>query len=131
MTDRRLIIAASVLLFIGVGAGAFGAHGLKSFISADMLAVWHTAVLYQLIHGLGMLAIAALSGRYASPLLRHAGTAMFLGILIFSGSLYVLVLTGVKWLGAITPIGGLAFLAAWGMVATAAYLNKTPLTRGK
>ncbi|MCC2596502.1 DUF423 domain-containing protein [Pusillimonas sp. MFBS29] len=121
MTDRQLIIVAALTLMVGVGAGAFGAHGLKRMITPDMLSVWQTAVLYQLIHGLGMLAIAALGSRMGTPLLSLSGTVMFAGILIFSGSLYALVLTGTKWLGAITPIGGLAFLIAWAMVAVAAY----------
>src|SRR3546814_11868829 len=84
-------------------------------ITPDMLSVWQTAVLYQLIHGLGMLVIAALGSRFASPLLSLSGSVMFAGILIFSGSLYALVLTNTKWLGAITPIGGAAFLIAWAM----------------
>lgn len=121
MNERQLIIAGALALFVGVGAGAFGAHGLKRMLSPDMLAIWHTAVLYQMVHGLGMLLIALLGARFGSPLLNYAGTVMFAGIVIFSGSLYVLVLSGTKWLGAITPIGGLAFLVAWAMVAVAAY----------
>src|SRR5690606_20803085 len=121
MTDRQLIIVAALTLFVGVGAGAFGAHGLKRMITPDMLSVWQTAVLYQLVHGLGMLAIAALGSRLGTPLLSLSGSVMFAGILIFSGSLYALVLTGTKWLGAITPLGGLAFLIAWAMVAVATY----------
>lgn len=121
MTDRQLVIAGALMLLIGVGAGAFGAHGLKRLISPDMLGVWQTAVLYQLVHGLGMLIVAALCARFSPSLLSLAGAVMLLGILIFSGSLYVLVLTDIKWLGAITPIGGAAFLVAWGMVAVAAY----------
>jgi len=121
MTDRQLVIVAALTLMVGVGAGAFGAHGLKRMITPDMLTVWQTAVLYQLVHGLGMLIIAALGTRMGSPLLNLSGTVMFAGILIFSGSLYTLVLTGTKWLGAITPLGGVAFLIAWAMVAVAAY----------
>src|SRR5690606_930413 len=121
MTDRQLIIVAALTLLVGVGAGAFGAHGLKRMITPDMLSVWQTAVLYQLVHGLGMLIIAALGTRLGSPLLNLSGSVMFAGILIFSGSLYALVLTGTKWLGAITPLGGVAFLIAWAMVAVAAY----------
>lgn len=121
MTDRQLVIAASLVLLVGVGAGAFGAHGLRRIISPDLLSVWQTAVLYQLVHGLGMLAIAALGAKFGSSLLSNAGVVMFAGIVVFSGSLYVLALTGTKWLGAITPIGGLAFIAAWAMVALAAY----------
>ncbi|MGB3289833.1 MAG: DUF423 domain-containing protein [Burkholderiaceae bacterium] len=121
MTERQLVIAGALMLLIGVGAGAFGAHGLKRLISPEMLGVWQTAVLYQLVHGLGLLIVALLCARYGVSLLGLAGGAMLLGILIFSGSLYALVLTDVRWLGAITPIGGAAFLVAWGMVAVAAY----------
>src|SRR5690606_39958762 len=121
MTDRQLIIIAALTLLVGVGAGAFGAHGLKRVVTPDMLSVWQTAVLYQLVHGLGMLLIAVLSTRLGSPLLNLSGGVMFAGVLIFSGSLYALVLTETKWLGALTPLGGAAFLAAWAMVALAAY----------
>ncbi|PLC55207.1 hypothetical protein CR155_03070 [Pollutimonas nitritireducens] len=121
MTDRRLLILAALTLLTGVGAGAFGAHGLKALISAHYLSVWQTAVLYQLVHGLGMLLLACLGQRFGSALLRVAGALMVAGVVIFSGSLYVLALTGVTWLGAVTPVGGLAFIAAWGMVALAAY----------
>ena len=121
MTDRQLIIVAALTLMVGVGAGAFGAHGLKRMITPDMLSVWQTAVLYQLVHGLGMLAIAALGARMGSPLLSLSGGVMFAGILIFSGSLYALVLTGTGALGAITPIGGLLMISAWLLVAYAAW----------
>ncbi|MGB6103477.1 MAG: DUF423 domain-containing protein [Pusillimonas sp.] len=121
MTDRQLMIIAALTMLVGVGAGAFGAHGLKRMIAPEMLSVWQTAVLYQLIHGLGMLIVVALSARLGSPLLNWSGMVMFIGVLIFSGSLYTLVLTGAKWLGAITPLGGFAFLIAWAMVAVAAY----------
>ncbi|RTZ44526.1 DUF423 domain-containing protein [Candidimonas sp. SYP-B2681] len=121
MTDRQLVVLAALTLLVGVGAGAFGAHGLKRVISPELIDVWQTAVLYQLVHGLGMLAVAALSARFGSGLLSNAGALMFAGVVIFSGSLYVLALTGTKWLGAITPIGGLAFIVAWAMVALAAY----------
>jgi uncharacterized membrane protein YgdD (TMEM256/DUF423 family) len=121
MSDRTIVIVASLTLLVAVAAGAFGAHGLKRVLSADMLAVWHTAVLYQLVHGLGMLAIAGLGMRFGSPLLSSAAGLMFAGIVLFSGSLYLLATTGVRWLGAITPIGGLAFILAWALVALAAW----------
>jgi len=121
MSDRPLVIAASLCLLIGVGAGAFGAHGLKRMLSIDMMQIWQTAVLYQLVHGLGMLAIAALMARFNSPLLGWAGALMLLGIVLFSGSLYVLALSGTKWLGAVTPLGGTAFIIAWALVALAAW----------
>ncbi|OWT60577.1 DUF423 domain-containing protein [Candidimonas nitroreducens] len=121
MSDRTIVIVASLTLLVAVGAGAFGAHGLKRVLSSDMLAIWHTAVLYQLVHGLGMLAIAALGARFGSPLLGSAAALMFAGIVLFSGSLYLLAASGVRWLGAITPIGGLAFILAWALVALAAW----------
>ncbi|GAB2891698.1 DUF423 domain-containing protein [Paralcaligenes sp. KSB-10] len=121
MTDRQLVVMAALTLLLGVAAGAFGAHGLKRVLAPEMLAVWHTAVLYQLVHGLGMLAIASLGARFGSPLLSNAGLLMFVGVVVFSGSLYILAISGVKWLGAITPLGGLAFIVAWAMVALAAY----------
>lgn len=121
MSDRHLVIAAAVCLLVGVAAGAFGAHGLKRILSVDMVQIWQTAVLYQLIHGLGMLGIAALSFRFDTPLLYWAGLLMLFGIVLFSGSLYVLALSGTKWLGAVTPIGGIAFIIAWALLALAAY----------
>lgn len=121
MNDRLLVIIASLVLLTGVAAGAFGAHGLKRIIDPAMLTVWQTAVLYQLVHGLGLLGLAALGTRFGSPLLAYAGAFMFAGVIIFSGSLYALVLSQVKWLGAITPIGGMAFLVAWALVALAAW----------
>lgn len=121
MTDRQLVVLASLILLTGVAAGAFGAHGLKRILTPDLLNIWQTAVLYQLVHGLGLLAIAALSARFGSPLLSLAGAVMFAGVVIFSGSLYILAISGTKWLGAITPIGGAAFIVAWAMVALAAY----------
>lgn len=121
MSDRSLVIAAALCLLVGVGAGAFGAHGLKRMLSSDMMQIWHTAVLYQLVHGLGMLAIAALAARFGSPLLSWAGALMLIGIVFFSGSLYVLALSGTKWLGAVTPLGGTFFIIAWALVALAAW----------
>lgn len=121
MTDRQLTILAAINLLIAVGAGAFGAHGLKRLVTPELLSVWQTGVMYHLIHGLGLFIIALLGARYGSPLLSAAGLVMFIGIVLFSGSLYVLTLTGTHWLGAITPVGGAAFLAAWTMVALAAY----------
>ncbi|WP_394780120.1 DUF423 domain-containing protein [Undibacterium sp.] len=121
MNERNIIIAAAINMFIAVGAGAFGAHGLKQVLSAEMLAVWQTAVSYQAMHGLGLFAIALLMPRLNPALLSWAGIAMLAGIVLFSGSLYALALSGVRVLGAITPLGGLGFLLAWAMVAWAAY----------
>jgi len=121
MTDRQLIILAALNMIAAVGAGAFGAHGLKQMLSADLLAVWQTGVLYHLIHALGLFVVALLGMHYGSSLLSTAGIIMFVGIVLFSGSLYLLCLTGTRWLGAVTPIGGVAFLVAWALVAWAAF----------
>ncbi len=103
----------SILLFIGVALGAFGAHALKSKLSEYGLDIYKTAVLYHLIHALGILGIGILSLQWSSTNLNMVGTLLLLGIIFFSGSLYLLSITGIKWLGAITPLGGLCFLAAW------------------
>ncbi|MFZ6648739.1 DUF423 domain-containing protein [Undibacterium sp. TJN25] len=121
MNERTIIIVAAINMFIAVGAGAFGAHGLKQVLSAEMLAIWQTAVSYQAMHALGLFAVALLMPRLNPALLGWAGIAMLAGIILFSGSLYALALSGVRVLGAITPLGGLGFLAAWAMVAWAAY----------
>lgn len=121
MSERLLVVLAGLSLFAGVAAGAFGAHGLRHILAPDLLAVWQTAVLYQLVHALGLLAIALLMPRFGSGLLGWAGGTMFAGIVLFSGSLYALALTGHRLLGAVTPIGGAAFLAAWLLVVCAAW----------
>ena len=105
---------------LGVGTGAFGAHGLRTHVGPEMLAVWQTAVLYQLVHALGMLGIAALKPRLHQRLANVAASFLLGGIVIFSGSLYALVLTELRMLGAITPIGGVSFMIGWLLLALAA-----------
>ncbi|MCK5831215.1 MAG: DUF423 domain-containing protein [Methylococcales bacterium] len=112
----------------GVAMGAFGAHGLKAVLSPEMLAVYKTAVDYQMWHALGLGLIALLYQQTPDSVhLKWAGQLMFAGILLFSGSLYLLAILNIKWLGMITPLGGIAFLIAWGLVAFFAYHsnNKT------
>ena len=118
-----LIRGAAISGLIGVGAGAFGAHGLKNLVDPTLLAVWHTAVLYQLIHTLAILLLVGLASHMNETALRWTSRLFAAGIVIFSGSLYVLVLTNVKWLGAITPIGGVCFLAGWLCLALSAGKN--------
>ena len=116
-----LIIFAAVFGFLGVALGAFGAHGLQHMVEAKQLAVWHTGVQYQMYHSLALLAVALLTTNYLNQTLAHwAGWAFVIGILLFSGSLYAIVLLGVKNLGVITPIGGLFFLAGWALLLIAA-----------
>lgn len=107
---------AGALGFLGVALGAFGAHLLKSRVSPEMLAIWQTAVLYHLIHAVALLALA-LYGRSTGADIRFGSSAFAGGIVIFSGSLYALTISGVTLLGAVTPLGGLAFLAGWAWVA--------------
>jgi uncharacterized membrane protein YgdD (TMEM256/DUF423 family) len=114
---RPILISGALMAFLGVAIGAFGAHGLKPFLSEQMLGVFETGVRYHLIHALGMLS-AGLSLIYV-PLrqFRWAGWAFFLGIVLFSGSLYVMSLSGTRGLGMITPFGGLCFLVGWSLLA--------------
>jgi len=102
-----------ILGFLGVGAGAFGAHALRARVPVDLLAVFETAARYQMYHALALLAVALLLARAPSAAARAAGWLFAVGIVIFSGSLYALALSGVRVLGAITPIGGVCFLAGW------------------
>jgi len=108
------LLFSTISAFLAVAFGAFGAHGLKAILSPDMLAIYKTAVTYQMWHALGLAIIAFLyQQNLNSRLLHYAGWFMFSGIVLFSGSLYALSLSGLKWLGAITPLGGVCFLAAW------------------
>ena len=116
--DTTFLLVGSLLGFLGVAAGAFGAHGLRSRLSADMLAVFETAVRYQMYHVFALLMVAAAIGRLGDArLLSLAGWFFVAGIFLFSGSLYALALSGVTTLGAITPLGGLAFLIGWACLA--------------
>lgn len=124
MNDRHLTVLAALNLFIAVGAGAFGAHGLKHIVAPDLLLIWQTGVTYHITHALGLLAVALLMARFSPRLLALAGLFMLAGIVLFSGSLYALALSGVRALGAITPFGGVAFLLAWLLVAWAAWRGK-------
>jgi uncharacterized membrane protein YgdD (TMEM256/DUF423 family) len=107
--NSTLFRTAAALCFVAVGFGAFGAHALKGTLQTnDSIEVWKTAVLYHFVHALALLVLAILPG-----VSRVAAGLFIAGIVLFSGSLYLLALTNVKWLGAITPIGGLCFLAGW------------------
>lgn len=111
---------AAVAGFTGVAAGAFGAHAVKDSLTPDRLAVFETAARYHLIHAVALVGAAWLADRRPSRAASTVAVAWTLGILIFSGSLYALALTGMTWLGAITPLGGLAFLVGWGALFVAA-----------
>ena len=119
---KIFVVLGSLSAFLGVGLGAFGAHGLKTRVTPEMLAVWQTGVLYHLVHALGLLLIGILCHLMPeAATARNAGWAILLGTVLFSGSLYLLVLTGVKPLGMITPFGGIAFLVGWLLLGVAAW----------
>jgi len=117
--DRTFLLIGSILGFLGVALGAFGAHALKARLSADMLTAFETGVRYQMYHVFAVLIVAAAIGQMGrAHLLVVAGWSFVAGIVLFSGSLYALTLTGVGGLGAITPLGGLLFLIGWAALAT-------------
>ena len=111
---------ASMYGFLAVMLGAFGAHALKERLSPDLLAIWRTAVEYHFYHALALLAVGLLARQLQAGLLTVAGACFALGVLVFSGSLYALALSGVRVLGAITPLGGLLFLVGWACLSVAA-----------
>lgn len=112
------ILSGSVLAFLSVAFGAFGAHALRDFLVANQrLSTYETAVQYQFFHALGLILVGLIGQQFPSVKTDWVSTWMLLGILVFSGSLFLLCLTGIKWLGAITPLGGLCFLASWGLLA--------------
>ena len=118
---RIFLAIASALGGISVILGAFASHALKDRLSERALAIWETGTKYQMYHALALIAIALLIARYPnSRLLTIAGYAFISGVVIFSGSLYALSLSGIKWLGAITPLGGVAFIIGWACLAVAA-----------
>src|SRR2546427_795166 len=111
--DRTFLLAGGIGGLIAVGFGAFGAHGLRGRLTPEMLAVFETGVRYHMYHALALLLVASLLPRMPGKLMVAAGWLFVAGIALFSGSLYLLAVTGVTVLGAITPIGGVAFLAGW------------------
>jgi len=119
--DKTLIFVGALMGGLGVAIGAFGAHGLRGRLTPEMLAVFETGVRYHMYHALAILITGALMSRLEGRAVVVAGWSFTAGILIFSGSLYALALTGVTTLGAITPIGGVAFLAGWIALAIAAF----------
>jgi uncharacterized membrane protein YgdD (TMEM256/DUF423 family) len=111
---KLFIILGAINAFLAVALGAFGAHGLEGKLEPKYLVTWKTGVTYQMFHATGLLIIAVLLGKLpANSLLSWSGWLMFIGMILFSGSLYVLSVTKISILGAVTPIGGVAFLAAW------------------
>ncbi len=120
MLARTFLFLGGVGMLLAVALGAFGAHALKKTLAPDLMAVYQTAVNYHVYHALGLLAVGLLALHLPeSALLRWAGILLAVGVLLFSGSLYALSLSGIRWLGAITPFGGIAFMIAWLLLAVA------------
>lgn len=116
---RLFIILGSLNAALAVILGAFGAHLLKNQLSENLMTIFQTANQYHFFHALGLFAVAFIGSQTNSKLVKWSGFLMFIGIILFSGSLYILSITGIKWLGAITPIGGIAFIGAWILLAMA------------
>lgn len=114
---RRFFVVGALAAGIAVALGAFGAHGLKEAVTPQRLQTFETAVRYQMYHALALLFVGWLATVAPTRLLQWVGTLFIGGIFVFSGSLYVLVLTDTSWLGAITPLGGVAFISGWGLLA--------------
>ena len=119
MTSRQLVALGAAVAGLAVAAGAFGAHALRARLEPGDLLVFETAARYQMYHGLALIAAGLVADRWPGPLASAAGWCFLAGVLLFSGSLYGLTLSGVRMLGAVTPIGGLAFLAGWGCLTMA------------
>jgi len=119
--ERIFFLLGAISAFIGVAAGAFGAHGLEARLNAEMLSVFEIGVRYQMYHAFGLLAATWAYAKWPSKLVSSGGWLFVIGTVLFSGSLYLLSTTGLKWFGAITPFGGVAFLAGWGSLALGAW----------
>jgi uncharacterized membrane protein YgdD (TMEM256/DUF423 family) len=112
-TDRLFVALGAVLALLGVAGGAFGAHALRERLSVEMLTIFETGVRYQVYHALGLIGVGLFAARATTSSIVWAGWLFVTGSIIFSGSLYLLALTGLRWFGAITPLGGVCFLAGW------------------
>jgi len=119
--DRLFFGLGCISAFVAVALGAFGAHGLRARIVPDMLLTFEIGVRYQMYHALALLAVGAIAPRLSGGAVHAAGWLFVAGTVIFSGSLYALALTGHRWLGAVTPLGGVAFLAGWAVLAWAVW----------
>ena len=114
---QRFLVFGSIIAGLGVAAGAFGAHALKEILDAPMLQVFETATRYVMYHAIGLCIVSWAIDRYPEQRLEKSGWLFLIGILLFSGSLYVVSLAGIRWMGAVTPIGGLAFMTGWLLLA--------------
>lgn len=117
---KRFLAVGAISALFAVAAGAFGAHGLRSSLSPEMLSVFETAVRYQMYHALGLVAVGILEPTVRGGLVRACGWCFVGGTILFSGSLYTLTLTDIRWVGMLTPLGGMTFIAGWGALAWSA-----------
>jgi len=122
--DRLFFVLGSVLAGLAVAAGAFAAHGLKGRLAPEMLAAFETGARYQMYHALALLAVAWAVHHWQHPAAPVAGWLFVAGVVLFSGSLYLMAGTGLRDLGAVTPLGGLAFIAGWALLAWAAATSR-------
>lgn len=114
---RMFLAVGAILAGLSVAAGAFGAHALKAILTPEMLTVFETGARYQMYHALALITVGLSLQNFACPSFRMAGVAFLVGVVLFSGSLYALALSGIRGLGALTPLGGVAFLIGWGLFA--------------
>ncbi len=120
-SERTFLVAGSLLALVGVAAGAFGAHWLEGYVEPDLLSSFETGSRYQMYHALALFAVAWVASRWRQRAAAWAGWAFVVGTVLFSGSLYLMALTGQRWLGAVTPLGGVGFLSGWALLAWAAW----------
>ena len=121
--ERHFFAFGAASACVAIAAGAFGAHALRTRLTPEALAVFEVGVRYQMYHALGLIAVAWASSRFSMGAAAAAGWLFIAGSLLFSGSLYLLALSGQRWLGAITPLGGVAFLGGWAVLAWCAWTN--------
>ena len=125
-TSRVLIMAGGILGLLGVVAGAMGVHALRDVLDAKALNTFETGVRFQMYHGLALLAVGSLAGRWKTGFVKLSGVLFTAGVVLFSGSLYILAITGIGVFGAIAPLGGLSLMAAWTSLIVGAIRQKEP-----
>jgi len=126
-SSKWLLILGSINMFLAVALGAFGAHALKAILPPDLMAVYHTGNQYHFYHALGLFAVAVAAAWFQpSRLFGLSGAFILAGLILFSGSLYVLSLTGQRWIGMVTPFGGMAFMTGWLLLAAGVWRGRKP-----